>query len=145
MANLLQVVMVETILSLHARRWSVRRIARELGIDRETVARHIRLSASDSKPANGPIGSDPSDSDSKPAKASIGSDEGAGDSKPANAPLGSGPMDGSSLAATTVGDPGPAVARPDVAPEAEAASTVGRFSDCAPWRDMIGSRCSPWV
>ena len=43
MANLLQVVMVETILSLHARRWSVRRIARELGIDRETVARHIRL------------------------------------------------------------------------------------------------------
>jgi transposase len=35
---------------LHARGWSARRIARELGVDRGTVGRHVRLSA-DSKPA----------------------------------------------------------------------------------------------
>jgi transposase len=139
MANLLQVVMVETILSLHARRWSVRRIARELGIDRETVSRHIRLSASDSKPAKAPIGSGPSDSDSKPAKAPIGSDDGAGDSKPANTPIDSGAVEGTDLTAAAVGDPGPALAHSDVNPDAEAASTVGRFSDCAPWRDAIQS------
>ena len=123
MAHLLKVVMVETILSLHARRWSVRRIARELGIDRETVARHIRLAASDSKPANAPLGSD----------------EGAGDPKPANAPLGSDVADGTDLAAAAVGDPGPALARPDVDPAAEAASTAGRSSECAPWREAIRS------
>ena len=123
MANLLKVVMVETIVSLHARRWSVRRIARELGIDRETVARHIRLAASDSKPANAPLGSD----------------EGAGDPKPANAPLGSDVADGTDLAAAAVGDPGPALARPDVDPAAEAASTAGRSSECAPWREAIRS------
>jgi len=31
--------MIDTIRSLHLRGWSQRRIARELGIDRETVAR----------------------------------------------------------------------------------------------------------
>ena len=119
MANLLKVVMVETILSLHARRWSVRRIARELGIDRETVARHIRLASTDSKPANAPLGSD----------------EGAGDPKPANAPIGSGVADGTGQAA--VGDPSPAWDRPTV--DVEAASTAGRSSECAPWRDAIRS------
>jgi hypothetical protein len=34
MPNLLKVAMIETILSLHQRGWSQRRIARELGVDR---------------------------------------------------------------------------------------------------------------
>ena len=34
--------MIDTILSLHQRGWSQRRIADELGVDRETVARHLR-------------------------------------------------------------------------------------------------------
>ncbi len=38
MSNLLKVAMIETIQSLRQRGWSKRRIARELGIDRETVA-----------------------------------------------------------------------------------------------------------
>ena len=38
MSNLLKVAMIETIQSLHGRGWSQHRIARELGIDRETVA-----------------------------------------------------------------------------------------------------------
>jgi transposase len=91
MANLLKVVMVETILSLHSRGWSKRRIARELGIDRETVARHLRLAASGSKPATAPIGSSPPDGESKPATAPIGSgpSDGAVTEPPANAGQGS--------------------------------------------------------
>jgi len=43
MANQLKMAMVNAILTLQQRGWSQRRIARELGIDRETVARHIHL------------------------------------------------------------------------------------------------------
>jgi len=42
MANQLSVAKMHSILTLHDRGWSQRRIARELGIDRETVARHLR-------------------------------------------------------------------------------------------------------
>src|SRR5580692_5955416 len=73
MPNLLKVAMIDTILSLHQRGWSQRRIARELGIDRETVARHLRQPPAAPKPANAPIGSADGDDDSKPANAPIGS------------------------------------------------------------------------
>jgi len=43
MANQLKMADVQSILTLHARGWSRRRIARELGLDRETVGRHLRL------------------------------------------------------------------------------------------------------
>jgi transposase len=65
---------VETILSLQRRGWSQRRIAQELGINRETVARHLAEAQNESKPASAPIGSDGSESESKPASAPIGSD-----------------------------------------------------------------------
>jgi IS30 family transposase len=71
MANQLKMAMVNAIWTLEQRGWSQRRIARELGIDRETVARYVHLGPADSKPAtHAPTGSE--------------------DSKPANAPLGSG-------------------------------------------------------
>ena len=66
MANQLGMATVQTILMLHRRGWSLRRIARELGVHRETVARYIRLDqegvilpqappgADVSKPANAP-------------------------------------------------------------------------------------------
>src|SRR6266540_747462 len=57
MSNLLKVAMIETILSLRQRGWSQRRIARELGIDRETVARYLRQPPAPPKPAIAPIGS----------------------------------------------------------------------------------------
>jgi len=64
MANQLKMVMVNAILTLKQRGWSQRRIARELGIDRETVARYVHLHQADPKPAsNAPTGSE----DSKPA------------------------------------------------------------------------------
>jgi transposase len=70
MANQLKMAMVHAILTLRQRGWSQRRIARELGIDRETVARYVHLWEADSKPAtNAPTGSD----SPKPANAPIGS------------------------------------------------------------------------
>ena len=58
MANHLRMDLVHTILSLHKLSWSNRRIAQELGIHRETVGRHIRLSRAGPKPASAPIGSE---------------------------------------------------------------------------------------
>jgi DNA-binding NarL/FixJ family response regulator len=43
MANRLKMARVQSILSLHAQGWSRRRIAHELGIDRETVSRYVQL------------------------------------------------------------------------------------------------------
>jgi transposase len=74
MANQLKTAMVNAILTLKQRGWSQRRIARELGIDRETVARYVHLRQAEPKPAtNAPTGSQ--------------------GSKPANAPLGPGGQD----------------------------------------------------
>jgi transposase len=82
MANQLKVANVLSIQALHAQGWSQRRIARELGIHRDTVARHLAEAAQSGTSAEAP-------EDSKPAKAPTGS---AGDndgSKPAKAPPGS--------------------------------------------------------
>jgi transposase-like protein len=57
MANLLKMAKIDAILSLHQRQWSIRRIAKELGIHRDTVARQIRLWEQDPKPARAPLGS----------------------------------------------------------------------------------------
>ena len=43
MSNVLKVSLQATIYSLHGRGWSRRRIARELGINRETVGRYLLL------------------------------------------------------------------------------------------------------
>ena len=74
MANLLKMAISESIRALHARRWSQRRIADELGINRETVARHLRQAEPTSKPAKAPTGSDEGQSESKPANAPTGSE-----------------------------------------------------------------------
>jgi len=77
-ANQLKVAKVLSIQTLHAQGWSQRRIARELGIHRETVAAHLKSAqespqtstdVEDSKPAKAPPGSEPDADDSKPAKA----------------------------------------------------------------------------
>jgi transposase len=83
MANLLNVAKIESIQALHAQQWSARRIARELGVDRETVGKYLRRGSCAPKPANLPTGS----AGSKPATFA---ELPAGDSKPANAPTGLG-------------------------------------------------------
>src|ERR1700731_4622997 len=73
MPNRLKAALLDTIQSLRQRGWSQRRIARELGIDRETVARHLRQAAAPAKPAIAPTGSPDADGAAKPAIAPIGS------------------------------------------------------------------------
>jgi transposase len=114
MANLLKMAISETIRTLHRRGWSQRRIADELGINRETVARHLRQAAALSKPANAPSGSVPDD-----------------DSKPANAPSGSMPVNDA---------PKPANAPPGSTPAPQPRGN-GRASGCEPWRDLILAKC----
>ena len=65
MANELKMAKVQSILTLHERGWSNRRIAKELGIHRDTVGRHVRLARKDASPGDS--------GNSKPAKAPPGS------------------------------------------------------------------------
>jgi transposase len=132
MANRLKMATVQSILSLHARGWSQRRIARELGVDRESVARHLRLARESApaarsdrehpEPAIAPISS-PGSAGPKPAKAPLES-AGSADSKPANAPI---PATGSAALETLLGAPSEATAS-------------GRQSDCEPWREVIQAK-----
>ncbi|MBU1320323.1 MAG: helix-turn-helix domain-containing protein [candidate division Zixibacteria bacterium] len=75
MANQLKVALADAIIGLLACGWSYRRIARELGVHRETVARYDRLRVGrGSKPAKAIPGSS-WDSDPKPANAIPGSSD----------------------------------------------------------------------
>jgi transposase len=56
MANQLKMAKIDAILALHQRNWSIRRIAKELGISRQAVARHIRLGVTRVKVGQAPIG-----------------------------------------------------------------------------------------
>ena len=56
MSNQLKMATIQAILSLRAQRWSFRRIARELGVHRDTVARYVQQA--EAKPAKAPLGSD---------------------------------------------------------------------------------------
>ena len=78
MTNHLKIAKVMSIQALHRQGWSQRRIARELGADRGTVARQLRQAqeaghvANDSphpNAAKAPTGSDESIDDSNRAKA----------------------------------------------------------------------------
>jgi hypothetical protein len=56
MANRLKMANIDAILHLHRQHWSIRRIAKELGICRKAVARHIRLGQQGGKGCQAPIG-----------------------------------------------------------------------------------------
>lgn len=83
--NRLSVSLQQSIFTLYERGWSARRIARELGVHRETVGRELQRS----KPAKVTPGSE-SDVAAKPAKVTPGSGEGD-QPEPAKVTPGSGP------------------------------------------------------
>ncbi|HEV3236682.1 MAG TPA: IS21 family transposase [Gemmataceae bacterium] len=88
MANRLKMAKIDAILALHQCKWSIRRIAKELDIHRDTVARHIHEHALDSKQAGAPLGSCgafAAEAQAMPA----GADSDAPATKQAGAPLGS--------------------------------------------------------
>jgi transposase len=90
--NRLKMDIQVTINTLSRSGWSQRRIARELSIDRETVARYRKLArqAEEPKPAISPPGSE-TVQEANPASSPLGSEAAtwpAGDSKPAIPPAG---------------------------------------------------------
>lgn len=117
MANVLKMALIESILSLHAKGWSQRRIARQLEIDRETVGKYLRQQLSEAKPANlptGSVGSKPATFSGLPGR----------DSKPAsNLPTGSQELGGRESAGNS---------RPS-----DAIRPAGPRSSCEPYRELI--------
>jgi transposase len=79
MANRLRMARIHTIVTLRAQGWSYRRIARELGIHRETVSRYLALAKARAAGAVSPTGS-------KPANALTGSGESCGLLSPRSPP-----------------------------------------------------------
>lgn len=75
MAHLLKMAMVDTILQFHRLGWSNRRIARELGVDRDTIARHVKQALTNSNAARAPTGSATDADTSNAARALTGSEE----------------------------------------------------------------------
>ncbi len=131
MSNLLKVAMIDLISSLHRQGLSQRRIASELGINRETVARYLSQARDAAKPANAPSGSIEAEAEPKPASAPSGSIEAGAEPRPANAPSGSAtPEQGTNS---------------DLSPPRLVSQSVGRRhgrrSECEPWRDVIQAKC----
>lgn len=114
MANRLKMTVIQSILSLHAQRWSQHRIADTLAIDRGTVARHIRRAALAAQADPAGI-SNAANAPMDPARVA------AADSKAAIAPT------GSATAARPV----------STARAAIGVSFAGRQSNAEPWREFI--------
>ena len=126
MANQLKMAKIQAIKALHEKGWRNRRIARELEVDRETVAKYVRAEGCVPKPAEAPIGSEaaggrateggeglPLGGESCEERGTgvsqwpVDQQAAVGDSKPAKAPIGSDPKS----AETPIGsDPKPAKA-----------------------------------
>jgi transposase len=122
MANRLKMAMVQALVALFQLGWSKRRIARQLGIDRETVGRYYRRwRALQSKPAIVHTGSEAGEVP-KPAIAHTGSQAPAG-SEGAADPLLLGLPLGSLLAEAATPPEG-----------------AGRLSECAGFRDLIQAK-----
>src|SRR5437762_11334172 len=106
--NQLKMDIQQTISTLSRGGWSQRRIARELGIDRETVARHRRLArqVEEPNPAIPPTGSEPLEGPN-PATVPPGPEVTSAPSHPSTEP------------------PNPAISPPG--------SKAGRLSHCQPF------------
>lgn len=116
MANQLKMAEVQAIQALARSGWSNRHIARQLGVHRETVGRHRRLS--ESKPASAPPGSQ---------GAPLGSE---------GAPLGSqGPASGSEGA--PLGSQSSASTSGSASAGSGSAGVEGNGSAASPWREVI--------
>jgi len=141
--NQLKMADVQSIVTLHSRGWSGRRIARELGVDRATVGRYLRLSAQSAE--SGPGGANSAgppagnDGTAKPASAPTGNDI-AGGAKPASAPAGNDEAEGAKPATGLSLSDHAASAGDEAVPSVPARSpnaAPGSASACGPWREVI--------
>jgi Helix-turn-helix domain len=132
MANQLKMAEIQAITALLQQGWSQRRIARELGLDRETVARYAqRLREPTAKPANLRPGSEAVDG-AKPANLRPGS-EAVSEAKPATLHTGSD-------AVAEAQDPLLAGLPNGELIEPSGASAAGQQSACWPHRDLIQAK-----
>jgi transposase len=125
MANLLGMATIDAILTLRQRNWSIRRIAKELGLHRDTVARHLQLhqQAAQSTQSTGPH---------------PGPDD-AGEAKTGHPPAGAGDL----KIGHPTGGAGDAQNRPPSAPPASSAAppaAPAQPSLCEPYRPIIEAK-----
>lgn len=141
MANRLNMAKIQAIEQPQALKWSQRKIARELGIDRGAVARHLRRLETDPKAAIPPAGSsDPKAATFPPSPGtfSIRADQAGcaasdSDSKAAIPPTGSASMAETNSAAQTPSNA--------ASPETSASvSPAGRRSQCETYREIIQAK-----
>lgn len=134
MANVLKMAIVQSIQQLRASGWSQRRIARELEIDRGTVARYLHSSPPDPNAAIPPTGSDgPNAATFSPFPAPCGDStlgiDGADSAAGSNAaipPTGSAGFGPSEIPGSTARPPAP--------------SDLGRPSQCEPFHELIQAK-----
>jgi len=127
MANQLKMGTVQSILTLRERRWSFRRIARTLGVHRETVSRYVRA-AEASKSANAPPGSANTEAEALGGLRSAARELRC--ARPIGAPIRD---DNDRLANGAHAPPGSSHSKPANAPP----GSGGRTSDCEPFREII--------
>src|SRR6266403_1574357 len=131
MSNCLKVSLQTTIYSLDDRGWSRRRIARELGIDRETVGRYLRLA----KPAISTTGLEGA-GEAKPAISTAGLEE-VGEVKPAISIAGFEEAGEAKPAISIAGFEEAGEAKPAIS---TAGNGVGRKSQCEPLAEVIKAK-----
>ncbi len=138
MANRLDMAKIQAIEQLQALKWSQRKIARELGIDRGAVARHLRELENDPKAAIPPTGSaDPKAATFPPSPGALsiqadqaGCTASEADSKAAIPPAGSASVADANSAGQTPWE--------TTSPEGNAkVSPAGRRSQCETYREVI--------
>ena len=137
--NQLKMADIQCILMLHQRGWSRRRIARELGVDRETVGRHLRLSAAgalaggvvaDQNQPEAPAGNE----EQTAAQAPAGNEAVAVQNQP-EAPAGN---EGQTAVQAPTGNEAVAVQnQPQAPPGSTGLAGDGSRSRCEPWRELI--------
>jgi len=141
MANRLNMAKIQAIEQLQALKWSGRKIARELGIDRGAVARHLRRLETDPKAAIPPTGSaDPKAATFPPSPGTFssqadraGSAAPSPDSKAAIPPTGS-------LSAIKADSTVPSSSESASSEANTKASQAGRRSQCEMYREAIQAK-----
>ena len=141
MTNQLKMAKILSIEQLHALRWSQRRIARELGIDRGTVGRCLKRRRRRANAAISLAGCPAPNAAISPLVPDLGRDESAGagseedtgGSNTAISPTGSAASAGSLQAAI----PPTGVSPADTAAAEEAPLRLGRPSHCEPYRELV--------
>jgi transposase len=133
MANVLKMAKKYAIIGLLENGWSYRRIARELSVDRETVARYDRLRKSN--PANPPAVAESSDG-SNPAIPTPGYHP-EGDSKPATPTAGSDSFAHPNAAISTPECNQAVDSKPAISTPGSSDTLPGRSSLCEPLSEVI--------